>query len=356
MNIKFLQAYLGTVSPSGLEISAQKAMTDYLLTLPNVKLEKVDGIGSHYFTYSNPINEGAIFREKLVLDAHADEIGWRINTIEENGLMHVIRNGGADQLIAPSMTGIIITEYLEIVQGVFGMPAIHTRGRGNDPKVTVDFLTFDVGMDSKQEVLDAGINVGDLICYNNVSRITDTKNPKIVGRALDNKIGGFIHSQVFARLAENDIKLPFDVVFVNAVQEEVGLYGAKVATNVIKPYKAIVVDVCHDTNTPSINKAIEGDTKIGEGVVVAKSPAINTEMVNTAIKLAKQKEIKIQRNALGSQTGTNTDEYVYSCGGVPAVLFSIPLRYMHTTVETTALSDVESCIDLIYSMITEGNL
>lgn len=357
MDINFLQGYLETVSPSGLEISAQTAMAEYLETLPNVKIETTsDGIGSYYFKYSNPANISETNRPVLVLDAHSDEIGWRINTIEANGLMHVIRNGGSDQLIAPSMSGIIITEDLNIIKGVFGMPAIHTRGRGSDPKVTVDFLTFDVGMDSKEEVLEAGINVGDLICYNNGSRITETKNPKIVGRALDNKVGGFIHSQVLKRLAENNVALPFDIVFVNAVQEEVGLYGAKVATHVVKADMAIVVDVCHDTNTPTINKAIEGDNKIGEGIVLGKSPAINSVMFSKAVKLAKEKNIKIQRNALGSATGTNTDAYVYSNGGTPAMLCSIPLRYMHTTVETTALNDIESCIDLIYAMITEGNL
>lgn len=348
----FLHRYMNTVAPVGMEQEAQDEIIKFLTEDGNPAITyEIDTLGSLVITYNGDnawnIIEGMEYK-KLVLDAHADEISWRVNKINDDGLINVIRNGGSDHMIAPSQHATLYTENGDKLEGVFGFPAIHTRGRAEDPKVKTSFLTFDLGLDSKDEVLEKGVNVGDIICYTNPFKIL---GDKYVGRALDNKIGGFIMASVIHRLAENSVNLGFEVCFVNAVQEEVGLYGARTVAQWLKPDAAIVVDVCHDTSTHGIDKNVEGDIKIGKGIVVAKSPTINTKMFKEVIKSANELDITVQRTALGSQTGTNTDEYVYQNGGTPATLISIPLKYMHTTVEMCHEKDVLEAIDIIYNMI-----
>ena len=158
-------------------------------------------------------------------------------------------------------------------------------------------------------------------------------------------------AQVAKLLKENKKKLPFGLYITNAVQEEIGLRGAEMITHRIKPNVAIVTDVTHDTNTPMINKKKAGDTKIGHGPVIAHAPAVQNKLRELLIETAQEKEIPFQRMANSRFTGTDTDAFAYSNGGVPSALISLPLRYMHTTVEMVHRSDVENVIKLIYESV-----
>jgi putative aminopeptidase FrvX len=174
---------------------------------------------------------------------------------------------------------------------------------------------------------------------------------KFVCRAIDNRAGGFMIAQVARLLKENKKSLPFGLYITNSVQEEVGLRGAEMITQTIKPDVAIVTDVCHDTTTPMINKKQEGHTKIGDGPVISYAPAVHNLLRERIIETAEEKKIPFHRLASSRYTGTDTDAFAYSNGGVASALISLPLRYMHTTVEMVHRDDVENVIKLIYETL-----
>ena len=236
-----------------------------------------------------------------------------------------------------------------IVKGVFGWPAIHTRTPGKEETPKIDNITIDVGAATKEEVEKLGIHVGCVITYPDTFQVLN--KDKFVCRALDNRIGGFMIAEVARLLKDNDIKLPFGLYVTNSVQEEIGLRGAEMITQRIKPNVAIVTDVCHDTTTPMLNPKKQGDNAIGKGPVISYAPAVQQLLRDRIIETAESKEIPFQRLASSRYTGTDTDAFAYSNGGVPSALISLPLKYMHTTVEMVHQEDVENVIKLIFETV-----
>jgi putative aminopeptidase FrvX len=338
---EFLHKYLNNASPTGYEVSGQKIWVEYIN--PYVDAVHLDNYGTAY----GIINPGQEYR--VIIEAHADEISWYVNYISDNGYIQVIRNGGSDHIIAPSMRVNIHTKK-GIVKGVFGWPAIHTRkGKDENMAPTVDNIFVDVGAKDKAEVLAMGIHVGCVITFQD--ELTMLNDTYYCGRALDNRLGGFCIAEVARMLKEKKKKLPYSLYIVNAVQEEIGLRGAEMIANTIKPHLAIITDVTHDTNTPLVNNKIQGDIKCGLGPVLTYAPAVHNLLLEQVIEVAEAKKIDFQRSASSRSTGTDTDAFAYSNGGVPSVLISLPLRYMHTTVEMAHKKDVESVTQLIYESL-----
>lgn len=336
----FLEAYLNNAAPTGYEWTGQKLWMDYLK--PYVD----EFITDTYGTAVGVINPKATY--KVVIEGHADEISWYVNYISDNGQIYVIRNGGSDHQIAPSKVVNIHTKN-GIVKGVFGWPAIHTRKAGNEEPPKPENISIDCGCKTKEEVEKLGVHVGCVITYPDEFHILN--GDKFVCRALDNRMGGFMIAEVARLLKENKKTLPFGLYVVNAVQEEIGLRGAEMITQRIKPNVAIVTDVTHDTTTPMIEKKIQGDLEIGKGPVIAYAPAVQQKLRDLITDTAEAKKIPYQRNALSRATGTDTDAFAYSNGGVASALISLPLRYMHTTVEMVHREDVENVIKLIYESL-----
>ena len=285
---------------------------------------------------------------KVIIEGHSDEISWYVNYITDNGLIYVIRNGGSDHQIAPSKWVNIHTKK-GIVEGVFGWPAIHTRKNGKEETPKIENIFIDIGAKDKKEVEKMGVHVGCVITYPDTFKVLN--KDKFLCRAIDNRAGGFMIAQVARLLKENKVKLPFGLYITNSVQEEVGLRGAEMITQTIKPNVAIVTDVCHDTSTPMINQKIEGQTEIGKGPVISYAPAIQNLLRERIIDTAEANKIPFQRHASSRVTGTDTDAFAYSNGGVASALISLPLRYMHTTVEMVHRDDVENVIKLIYETV-----
>ena len=343
-SIQFLEEYLNNAAPTGYESSGQKIWMDYLR--PYVDTFITDTYG----TAVGVINPEAPF--KVVIEGHSDEISWYVNYISDDGLIYVIRNGGSDHQIAPSKWVNIHTKK-GIVKGVFGWPAIHTRKSGKEENPKLDNIFIDVGAKDKKGVEELGVHVGCVITYPDQFHILNEN--KFVCRAIDNRAGGFMIAEVARLLKENKKELPFGLYITNSVQEEVGLRGAEMITQTIQPDLAIVTDVCHDTTTPMINKKEQGYTKIGEGPVVSYAPAVHNKLRERILDTAEAKEIPFQRLASSRFTGTDTDAFAYSNGGVPSALISLPLKYMHTTVEMAHQEDVENVIRLIYeTLLTIG--
>ncbi|MFU7501862.1 MAG: M42 family peptidase [Candidatus Karelsulcia muelleri] len=307
----FLYKYLNAYSPTGNEVDAQQIWMKYIE-------QYSDSIETdNYGTVVGVINNKKTF--KIVIEAQVDEITWYVNYITDDGLIYVARNGRTDQ--AHSKRVKIHTKN-GIIDGLFVWPA------------TPPFI--DIGASNKKEVENLGVNVGCMVTYPDDFFIMN--NNYFVGRALYNKIGGFIIAEVMRLIKEKNVILPYGLYVINSVQEEV-------AANNINPNLAIVTNVCHDTSTPMIDKKINGDVKCGLGPVINYSPSIHNNLREQIIFIANKKNLSFQR--LVSPICTDA----YYNNGVISALISIPIRYMKTTVEMANKKDIENCIHLMFEIL-----
>jgi len=339
---KFLFDYLNNSSPTGFEQSGQQIWLDYLKPYINDYMVDV------YGTAVGIINPKGTY--KVVIEAHADEISWFVNYITEEGYIYVRRNGGSDHQIAPSMR-VNIYGAKGVVKGVFGWPAIHVRDAAKEETPSLKNIFIDIGAESKKEVEEMGVHVGSVAVFQD--ELMELNKNYLTGRALDNRMGGYMIAEVARRLHENKKKLPFCLYVVNAVQEEIGLRGAEMISRRLKPDLAICTDVTHDTQSPMYNKKDSGNLKCGAGPVLCYGPAVQNNVLKMIIDVANKKKIQFQRQAVSRSTGTDTDSFAYSAEGVASALISLPLKYMHTTVETVHKEDVENVINLIYDVLVQ---
>jgi putative aminopeptidase FrvX len=341
-SFEFFKNYINTPSPVGSEYKGQKLWVNYIKPFVDEVFTDPYGTAVGVINRQNPF--------KVVIEAHVDEISWFVNYITNEGLMYLKRNGGVDHQIAPAQR-VWIHGKKGPVKAVFGWPAIHTR-LGNaekEPVAKVENLFLDCGARTKKEIEDLGIHVGAVVTYQD--GFDELAYDYYIGRAFDNRIGGYMIAEVARLLKENKKKLPFGLYVVNAVQEEIGLRGAEMIARRIKPDIAIVTDVTHDTSTPMINKMIEGETSCGKGPSLSYGPAVHNKLLHLVEAVAEKTGIPVQMRAVSRSTGTDTDSFAYANDGCPSVLISIPLRYMHTTVEMLHRNDIEQTIQLMYETL-----
>lgn len=339
---QFLFEYLNNASPTGFESSGQQIWLDYIK--PYIQDHIVDVYGS----VVGVVNPKGTY--KVVIEAHADEISWFVNYITDDGYIYVRRNGGSDHQIAPSKRVNIHTAN-GVVKGIFGWPAIHVRDASKEEAPSLKNIFIDVGAESKKEVEAMGIHVGCVITFED--ELMEMNKQWLVGRALDNRMGGYMIAEVARKLHENKKKLPFCLYIVNAVQEEIGLRGAEMISRRLKPDLAICTDVTHDTCSPMYNKKESGLQKSGSGPVLCYGPAVQQNVLKMVLGVAQKRKIPFQRQAVSRSTGTDTDSFAYSAEGVASALISLPLKYMHTTVEMVHKDDVENVIKLIYEVLLQ---
>jgi putative aminopeptidase FrvX len=340
--MEFFREYINTPSPVGFEYTGQKLWLEYLK--PHVDEIYTDPYG----TAVGVINPQHPF--KVVIEAHVDEISWFVNYVTSEGLIYLKRNGGVDHQIAPGQR-VFIHGKKGPVKAVFGWPAIHTRlsNADKEPVAKVENLFLDTGARNKKELEELGVHIGAVVTYQD--GFDELAYDYFIGRAFDNRIGGFMIAEVARLLRQNKKKLPFGLYIVNAVQEEIGLRGAEMIARRIKPNVAIITDVTHDTSTPMINKMIEGETSCGKGPSLSYGPAVHNKLLQVVEEVATKTGIAVQWRAVSRSTGTDTDSFAYANDGCPSVLISIPLRYMHTTVEMLHRSDIEQTIQLMYETL-----
>lgn len=350
MDKKFLIDYLNTDSPSTNEVEAQKSWIEQVKNDCNEIM--TDNYGNSVaIVRSNPFQPSDY---RVVIDAHCDEIGWVINRITDDGFIYVKRNGGTDNDVTPGTRVKIITEKKDDqgnfikVKGFFGWIPIHLKDSDKPNKLTEGSMFIDVTALSKEDIKTMGIEIGNYVVVDREAEIINDKF--VVGKSLDDKIGGFILSEVLKKLKYCDVKLPYDLYVVNSVQEEIGLMGAKMVTNTIKPDVAICFDVCFDTNTPMIDKNKFGDFKMGEGLVFRQGGDVHINLLRLMKKVADEKSMPY-KVSVGGGGGTNTFGYYLSNGGVVTSTLSIPLRYMHTPNELVMLEDVDKMINFYVELL-----
>ena len=338
----FLFEYLNTYSPTSHELPGQKVWLKYLK--PYIDEHFLDPYG----TAVGVINPGK--EKKVVIEAHADEISWMVKHIDSDGYMRVVRNGGSDHQIAPSMRVWFHTENGK-VPGVFGWPAVHVRRGEKEANPSLDNIFLDCGCESKEEVEELGIHVGTVVTF--TDGLTKLNDRFYTGRALDNRIGGFIIAEVVRQLKDEGKELPFTLYIVNSVQEEVGLKGATMIAERLKPDVALCIDVNHGTNIPMYNAKKQGDIKCGHGPTLAHGPAIHNLVLKHLHEVANKHDIPFQRQAASRATGTDTDAFQLAGGGIPSALVALPIKYMHTTVESAHKDDIDRCIQLMKGFLAD---
>jgi putative aminopeptidase FrvX len=345
-NKKFLYEYLNAYAPVAQETEGQQVWAEYIA--PFVDEINTDAYGTSYGVLRHKSKSGDpihVNTHKVVIEAHCDEIAWIITHIEDSGMIRVKRHGGSDNMIAPSKTVMIHTHNGTKVRGLFGWPAIHTRNSYTESGYDQHELWVDTGLKDKKAVTKAGVEIGNLITF-------DTQLEEIgdyyVGRSLDNKIGGYIIAEALRKIVEGGIELPYDLYVVNSVQEEVGLHGAKKIAKHLKADLALVHDVCHNTNTPKIDKAKDGDNKGGQGPCLEYTAQNHREINKMLREIAKVKEIPVQLT-VGSY---GNDTMAFFMENTPTAILATPLKYMHTTVEMAHKKDVKNCIKLFIEFLS----
>jgi len=340
---KFLYEYSNTESPTGFEAAGQQVWLNYMKNFSD------DYITDTYGSAAAIINPGKEY--KVVIEAHCDEISWFVNYISKEGYIHVIRNGGSDYVIAPSKRAKIHGEKGRI-PAVFGWPAIHVREKREEGgKMDVETVVLDCGAGSDEEAKKMGVEIGSVVTFDD--QLVELNKKWLVGRALDNRIGGFMIAEVARMIKEKKVELPYSLYVTNAVQEEIGLRGAEMIAHRIKPNVAIVTDVCHDTTAPGYNKIKQGDQQAGKGPVLSFAPAVHNNVLKMLFEVAGKKKIPYQRSALSRFSGTDTDAFAYSNEGVASALISLPIKYMHTTVEMADMKDIDNVIKLMFEFLVQ---
>ena len=335
---EFLEEILITPSPTGFESSGQQVWTEYIDDFADSV--QSDAYGSAYAKLNTSYDVATI-----MLESHCDEIGMIVQHITDDGYIFINKLGGSDSTIARAKR-VNIHARNGIVSGVTGNTAIHLQdkknGGGEQPKWKDIYV--DIGVSSREEALKL-VQVGDPITY--ADEYDYLSDEIISGRALDNRIGGFMIAQVLKKLNERRSDLKVNVVALNSVQEEVGGYGARMMSYRLDPDAALVTDVTHATDTPGIDHKEHGLVKLGKGPSIQHGGANHPKIVEFIEGIAVNKEIDLQHEATSVRTGTDTDSIFYQKTGIPSALISLPLRYMHSPVETASFQDIESLIELM---------
>lgn len=236
------------------------------------------------------------------------------------------------------------------MRGIIGNTAIHLReDRDNEKVPKVHELYVDVGASSPEEVAKLGIRPGTPAVYTDT--VEDLGEHRICGRAIDNRIGGFILALVMDKLAASKKRCAATLLAVNTVQEEIGCNGARMATHRLNPDVAVCIDVTHATDTPGIEHSKHGKVTLGDGPSVTHGTANHPLVVARLVKLAAAKKIPLQHESSSRFSGTDTDVIFTTRQGIPSGLVSLPLRYMHSVVETADLRDLERIVDLLVAFV-----
>lgn len=338
----FLFDLLNTPSPTGFESPGQRVWASY--AKDHADSVEADAYGNVWATLEGSDPKAP----SIMLEAHADEIGFMVKYITDEGFLRVDRIGGSDHVIARGKRVVLLGDKGH-VNGVVGNTAIHLRPRNGDEKAPkLEELFIDIGADTKDEVLERGLRVGHPAVY--IDSVEELTDKRLIGRALDNRLGGFVIAQVLKNLAKG--KRPKATVHaVNAVQEEIGGNGARMMAFRLEPDLALVLDVTHATDSPGIEKAKHGDVKLGGGPSITHGTVNHPKMVERLMSVAKKEDISLQHESSSKFSGTDTDVIFFSKTGIPSALTSIPLRYMHSTIETVDLDDVQRMIKLMTGFV-----
>ncbi len=329
-SLDFLKTLVNTPSPVGHETRGQRVWLDYAKQFAD------ETFSDAYGNCVAVLNQGG--GPRVMLAGHADEIAMAVNYIDDNGFIYVRKMGGIDAAITKAQRIVIHTRNGP-VKGVVGNVAPHLMKLEGDPKPPkIHEIFIDIGV-SKRAEAEKIVRIGDPSTL--VDEFDILRGDLAVARAFDNRIGTFAVAEALRLLHESKAKLNVEVCAVSNVQEEVGLLGARQIAYSLHPEIALVVDVTHATDYPTVNKAQHGDIKIGKGPALTHGGCNHPEVVKRLEEIAAKKKIPLQHEAMSATSGTDTDAIFWTRGGIASALISLPNRYMHSPVEVVSLKDLE---------------
>jgi putative aminopeptidase FrvX len=296
----------------------------------------VDGIGSSIARVgdASPL---------LAVVGHIDEIGLIVTHIDEKGFIWFTSIGGWDPQILVGQR-IQIHGSDGIVPGVVGRKPIHLLDPDQRKKVVeLKGLHIDVGADGRDEAA-AAIRVGDPVVI--AADPQEVMGERLVSRAMDNRLGAYTALESLRRWNDAGAK-GGSFAAVAAVQEEIGLFGARTAAFEVRPDLAVAVDVTHATDAPGVDEKELGSSPFGSGPAIGRGSTLSPKVTELLIETAEAEGIEHSIAASGRGTSTDADVLQISRAGIPTGLVSIPLRYMHSPVEMVDLRDVEATVELL---------
>ncbi|GCE48625.1 M42 family metallopeptidase [Thermosporothrix hazakensis] len=334
--VAFLRRLISSPSPSGFEQPAQATVREEIKHYTDEIRTDIHGNA-----IASLNGQGA---PRVMLEAHCDELGFLIRYIDENGFLYFAPVGGFDPSTLPGNRVHIHTPN-GVVNGVVGRKPVHSLSpeeRDKAPKLTD--LWIDIGATSKEEALQrvpigsAGTRAADLeVLHGDI----------IISRALDDKSGVFAITEAMRRIHERRAQLKANVVFVSAVQEEIGLRGARTAAYSVNPQLAVAVDVTATSDIPGAVKTQMGDVQMSKGPILTVGAHINPRVYQLLVKAAEEAGIPYQVRPSAGRTGTDTDMIQVARGPIATGLVSIPCRYLHTGSEMVSLKDVDAVAELL---------
>lgn len=338
-SLDFLRTLVNTPSPVGHEARGQRVWLDYASEFAD------ETFSDAYGNCVAVLNKGG--SPRLMLAGHADEIAMSVNYINDDGFIYVRKMGGVNAAITKAQRVIIHSSRgaRMAVKGVVGNVAPHLMKEEKDPKPPqMHDLFIDIGVSSRKEAQQL-VRVGDPVTL--ADEFDLLRNDLAVARAFDNRIGTFAVAEALRLLNSSKTKLHAEVCAVSNVQEEVGLLGARQIAYSLKPDIALVVDVTHATDYPTVNKHQHGDVKIGQGPTITHGGCNHPDVVSRIESVAAAKKIPLQHEAMSNSSGTDTDAIFWTRGGIASALISLPNRYMHSPVELVSLKDLELIPELL---------
>jgi putative aminopeptidase FrvX len=339
-SLNFLKTLVNTPSPVGHETRGQRVWLDYAKNYAD------ETFSDAYGNCVAVLNKGG--GPRIMLAGHADEIAMAVNYIDDNGYIYVRRMGGVDAAITKAQR-VTIHAKRGPVRGVVGNVAPHLTKQDGEPKLPkIHDIFIDIGVSSRAEA-EKLVRVGDPITL--VDEFELLRNGLAISRAFDNRIGTWSVIEALRLLKESGAKLNAEVCAVSNVQEEVGLLGARQIAYSLHPDIALVVDVTHATDYPTVSKAQHGDIRIGRGPAITHGGCNHPEVVARLEEVAKKKKIPLQHEAMSSTSGTDTDVIFWTRGGIASALISLPNRYMHSPVELVSLKDLEQIPQLLAAFV-----
>lgn len=341
-SLKFLEKLLDAPSPSGYEQPAQRVFRDYLApfcdelttdVMGNV-LGRISGKGKNL--------------PRVMIVGHTDEIGLQVKYIDDKGFLYFAAVGGVDAHLTPGKR-VNVHAAAGPLPGVIGKKPIHLMDtKDRETVVKLESQYIDIGAADKKAAQKL-VRVGDAVTFE--SSFTRLQGDRVASRGFDDKAGCFVVAEVLRLVAASGKKLALDLYGVSSVQEEIGLRGGTTSCYTINPDVGICVEVDFATDQPDVEKKHNGEVALGKGPILARGANINPHLFELLQTAADKEKISLQHTATPRATGTDANVMQISRGGVATALVKIPLRYMHTPVETISLGDLEGAARLIVAAL-----
>lgn len=341
-SFQFLQELLEAPSPSGYEQPAQRVFRSYISPFSQVATDVMGNV----FGFIQGEGER---RPRVMLVGHSDEIGLQVKYLDDNGFIYFSAIGGVDPHITPGMRVHVHTRGGRL-NGVVGKKPIHLfEPKDRESVIKMEAQYIDIGAGSKKEAQEL-VRVGDPITF--AVSLDRLYGDRVTSRGLDDKAGSFVVAEVLRLVSELPAPLPIDLYGVSSVQEEVGLRGGTTSTYSVNPDVGICVEVDFATDQPDVDKKHNGEVGLGKGPILPRGANINPALFDLLSETAQQEEISVQYTGIARATGTDANVMQITRGGVATALVKLPLRYMHTPVETVDLKDLENAAKLIVAALS----